>query len=275
MKTRSRLERAARSSLRPAWGRGVILKSTREIERMLEAGRVTALALQAARAAIRPGATTAEIDAAAEEVLRRHHAEPAFLGYGDPPFPAVTTVSVNDELVHGIPGGRRLREGDIVSVDCGAIVEGFVGDAAFTAGVGRISPEAQRLIEVTELALRAGIAEMQTGRRTGDVSAAIQRTVEAAGFSVVREYTGHGVGRHMHEDPQVPNYGVAGKGMVLRPGMTIALEPMVLAGGPETRVLEDLWTVVSADGKLTAHFEHSVAVTADGPLILTRADGVG
>lgn len=275
MKTRSRLERAARSSLRPAWGRGVILKSTREIERMLEAGRVTALALQAARAVIRPGATTGEIDAAAEQVLRRHHAEPAFLGYGDPPFPAVTTVSVNDELVHGIPGGRRLREGDIVSVDCGAIVEGFVGDAAFTAGVGRISPEAQRLIEVTEQALRAGIAEMQPGRRTGDVSAAIQRTVEAAGFNVVREYTGHGVGRHMHEDPQVPNYGMAGKGMVLRPGMTIALEPMVLAGGPETRVLEDLWTVVSADGKLTAHFEHSVAVTADGPLILTAKGGAG
>jgi methionyl aminopeptidase len=275
MKTRSRLERAARSSLRPAWGRGVILKSTREIERMLEAGRVTALALQAARAVIRPGATTGEIDAAAEQVLRRHHAEPAFLGYGDPPFPAVTTVSVNDELVHGIPGGRRLREGDIVSVDCGAIVEGFVGDAAFTAGVGRISPEAQRLIEVTEQALRAGIAEMQPGRRTGDVSAAIQRTVEAAGFNVVREYTGHGVGRHMHEDPQVPNYGMAGKGMVLRPGMTIALEPMVLAGGPKTRVLEDLWTVVSADGKLTAHFEHSVAVTADGPLILTAKGGAG
>jgi methionyl aminopeptidase len=275
MKTRARLERVARSGLRPAWGRGVILKSERDIERMQEAGRVTALALQAARQAIRPGATTGEIDAAAREVLRRRHAEPAFLGYGDPPFPAVTTVSVNDELVHGIPGGRRLREGDIVSVDCGAIVGGFVGDAAFTQGVGRVSPEAERLMQVTEQALQAGIGEMRPGRRTGDVSAAIQRTVEAAGFSVVREYTGHGVGRHMHEDPQVPNYGTPGKGMLLRPGMTIALEPMVLAGGPETRVLEDLWTVVSADGKLTAHFEHSVAVTAEGPLILTAPDGGG
>jgi methionyl aminopeptidase len=248
------------------------LKSAREIERMREAGRVTALALQAAREVIRPGATTAEIDAAARAVLHSHGAKAAFLGYGEPPFPAVTTVSVNEELVHGIPGSRRLREGDIVSVDCGAIVDGFVGDAAITVGVGKISPEAQRLIEVTEEALWAGIDEMQPGRRTGDVSAAIQRTVEAGGFNVVREYTGHGVGRRMHEDPQVPNYGTAGKGMVLRTGMTIALEPMVLAGRPETRVLDDLWTVVSADGKLTAHFEHSVAVRDEGPLVLTSLD---
>ena len=236
---------------------------------MREAGRVTALALQAAREVVRPGVTTAEIDAAADEVLRKHGAEPAFLGYGEPPFPAVTTVSVNEELVHGIPGTRCLREGDIVSVDCGAIVEGFVGDAAITVGVGRVSEEARRLIETTEKALWAGIREMRAGRRTGDVSAAIQRTVEDAGFNVVREYTGHGVGRQMHEDPQVPNYGTGGKGMLLRPGMTIALEPMVLAGGADTRVLEDLWTVVSADGRLTAHFEHSVAVSSDGPVVLT------
>jgi len=264
-----------RSSLRPGWGRGVVLKSAREIEQMREAGRVTALALQAAREIVRPGVTTAEIDAAADEVLRRHGAAPAFLGYGDPPFPAVTTVSVNEELVHGIPGDRRLREGDIVSVDCGAIVDGFVGDAAITVPVGRVSDEAQRLIAATRQALEAGIREMLPGRRTGDVSAAIQRTVEAAGFNVVREYTGHGVGRQMHEDPQVPNYGTEGKGMLLRPGMTIALEPMVLAGGPETHVLEDLWTVVSADGRLTAHFEHSVAVTRDGPIILTVPEGPG
>jgi methionyl aminopeptidase len=251
------------------------LKSARELEQMREAGRVTALALQAAREVVRPGVTTAEIDAAADEVLRRHGATAAFLGYGDPPFPAVTTVSVNEELVHGIPGDRRLREGDIVSVDCGAIVEGFVGDAAITVPVGRISDEARRLIVATRQALEAGIREMLPGRRTGDVSAAIQRTVEAAGFNVVREYTGHGVGRQMHEDPQVPNHGTEGKGMLLRPGMTIALEPMVLAGGPETRVREDLWTVVSADGRLTAHFEHSVAVTRDGPMILTLPEGRG
>jgi methionyl aminopeptidase len=179
---------------------------------------------------------------------------------------------VNDELVHGIPGPRRLAEGDIVSIDCGAVVDGFVGDSALTVGVGRISAEAQSLIDVTLGSLQAGIAEMRPGRRTGDVSAAIQAYVEGHGFSVTREYTGHGVGRHMHEDPQVPNYGVAGKGVVLRPGLTIALEPMVLAGGPETHVLDDAWTVVSRDGRLTAHFEHTVAVTAGGPMILTALE---
>jgi len=252
--------------------RGVVLKSAAELERMRRAGRVTAEALEAARRVIRPGVTTAEIDAAAAAVLRRHGAQPAFLGYGDPPFPAVTTVSVNEELVHGIPAGRRLKEGDIVSVDCGGIVEGFVGDAAFTAAVGRVTPEAERLIETTRQALWAGIERMRPGLHTGDVSAAIQAVVEAAGFSVVREYTGHGVGRQMHEDPQVPNYGTAGKGLLLRPGMTIALEPMTLAGDPQVRVLEDAWTVVSADGRLTAHWEHTVAVTAEGPRVLTGLD---
>jgi methionyl aminopeptidase len=254
-------------------GRGVMLKSPKELALMREAGRVTAAALAAARQQIRPGVTTAEIDAAAAEVLRTHGAEPAFLGYGQPPFPAVTTVSVNDELVHGIPGRRRLREGDIVSVDCGAIVEGFVGDAAFTWGVGDVSEEGRQLMAATLEALWAAIDQMRVGRRTGDVSAATQRVVEEQGFNVVREYTSHGVGRRMHEDPLVPNYGTPGKGMPLRAGMTIALEPMVLAGRPETRVLEDHWTVVSADGRLTAHFEHSVAVTPDGPLVLTEGDG--
>jgi methionyl aminopeptidase len=250
-----------------------MLKSPKELALMREAGRVTAAALAAARQQIRPGVTTAEIDAAAAEVLRTHGAEPAFLGYGQPPFPAVTTVSVNDELVHGIPGRRRLREGDIVSVDCGAIVEGFVGDAAFTWGVGDVSEEGRQLMAATLEALWAAIDQMRVGRRTGDVSAATQRVVEEQGFNVVREYTSHGVGRRMHEDPLVPNYGTPGKGMPLRAGMTIALEPMVLAGRPETRVLEDHWTVVSADGRLTAHFEHSVAVTPDGPLVLTEGDG--
>ncbi len=251
---------------------GVVLKSPRELERMRRAGRVTAEALAAARQVIRPGVTTGEIDAAAAEVLRRHGARPAFLGYGDPPFPAVTTVSVNEELVHGIPGSRRLKDGDVVSVDCGAIVDGFVGDAAFTAAVGGVSDEAARLIATTRQALWAGIEHMRPGLHSGDVSAAIQAVVEAQGFSVVREYTGHGVGRQMHEDPQVPNYGTAGKGLLLRPGMTIALEPMTLAGEPQVRVLDDAWTVVSADGRLTAHWEHTVAVTAKGPWVLTTGE---
>jgi len=255
------------------WRRGVVIKSERELELMREAGRINALALVAAVSVVRPGVTTAEIDAAAAEMLGKHGAHPAFLGYPGPyPFPAATTVSVNDELVHGIPSGRRLKEGDIVSVDCGSVVEGFVADSALTVGVGEISLEAQRLIDVTQQALFACIAKMLVSNRTGDLSAAIQGYVEQHGYNVVREYTSHGVGRNMHEDPQVPNYGQAGKGMPLRVGMTIALEPMVLSGGPETRILEDQWTVASRDGQLTAHFEHSVAVTPNGPRVLTTLD---
>jgi methionyl aminopeptidase len=256
-----------------AWHRGVVIKTERDLAAMRQAGRVNARALAAAVSAVRPGVTTAEVNAAAEEVLRAHGAGMAFLGYPGPyPYPAATCVSVNDELVHGIPGPRRLQEGDIVSIDCGSVVDGFVGDSAISVGVGQISEEAQRLLDVTCAALFAGIESMRVGKRTGDVSAAIQALVERNGFSVVREYTGHGVGRAMHEDPQVPNYGQAGTGMTLRPGTTIALEPMVLAGSPETRVLRDQWTVASRDGRLTAHFEHSVAVTASGPLILTALD---
>jgi len=251
------------------WKRGISLKTPDELAIMREAGRINARALAAARAVIRPGVTTAEVDAAAAEVIRKNGAQPAFLGYGDPPFPAVTTVSVNDELVHGIPGKRKLREGDIVSVDCGTVFEGYVGDSAFSVGLGTPSPLASKLLRVTEAALLAGIEKMVVHNRTGDVSAAIQGVVERAGFHVVRDYTGHGVGRAMHEDPQVPNYGQAGRGVPLREGMTIALEPMVLVGTNETAVLDNHWTVVSTDGSLTAHFEHTVAVTADGPLILT------
>ena len=251
------------------WKRGISLKTPDELAIMREAGRINARALAAARAVIRPGVTTADINAAAAEVIRNHEAQPAFLGYGEPPFPAVTTVSVNDELVHGIPGKRKLREGDIVSVDCGTVFEGYVGDSAFSMGLGSISTLAEKLLRVTEAALKAGIEKMVDANRTGDVSAAIQEVVERAGFHVVRDYTGHGVGRAMHEDPQVPNYGQAGRGVPLREGMTIALEPMVLVGTNETAVLDNRWTVVSADGSLTAHFEHTVAVTADGPLILT------
>ena len=252
---------------------GVVLKSERELQAMREAGRVNALALSAAAAVVRPGITTSEIDEAAVAVLREHKAAAAFLGVpGAFPYPATTTVCVNEELVHAIPGARQLEEGDIVSIDCGSIVDGFVGDSAITVPVGEVSSEAERLMEVTLDALVIGIEQMVEGNRTGDVSAAIQAHVESNGFNVVREYTGHGVGRSMHEDPQVANHGSPGKGIPLRSGMTIALEPMVLAGSPETHILQDGWAVASKDGRLTAHFEHTVAVTSDGPLVLTALD---
>ena len=253
-----------------SWERNIVIKSPQEIATLREAGRITAKALEAVRQAISPGATTADLDAAAEEVIHKHGAIPTFKGYPGPyPFPATICASINDQLVHGIPGKRRLKSGDIISIDCGSTFEGFVGDAAITVGVGEISPEAQRLIKVTEQALFEGIRMMRAGNRVGDVSAAIQQHVEAEGFHVTREYTGHGVGRMMHEGPQVPNYGIPNHGLVLRPGMTIALEPMVLVGTAQTRVLPDQWTVVSADGSLTAHYEHTVAVTDNEPFILT------
>lgn len=238
---------------------------------MREAGRINALALAAAHAAIRPGATTADLDAAAEEVILKHGAIPTFKGVpGAYPYPATTTISVNDELVHGIPGKRVLRQGDLVSVDCGATFEGFVADAAFSAGVGEISPEARRLLEITERALWLGIDQLRAGKRVGDVGDAIERFVEGEnGYHLTRQYTGHGVGRSMWEGPQVPNYGRPGHGTLLRPGMTIALEPMVLIGTSETRVLRDQWTVASADGSLTAHYEHTTAITEGDPVVLT------
>ena len=252
------------------WERNTVIKSSQELATMREAGRINAKALAAVRALIRPGVTTAELDAAAEEVIRKHSAIPTFKGYPGPyPFPATLCISLNDELVHGIPSKRKLQSGDIVSIDCGSTFEGFVGDSAITVGVGEISQEALRLIDVTEQALYEGIRQMRAGNRVGDISAAIQKLVESHGYHVTREYTGHGVGREMHEGPQVPNYGIAGRGQVLRPGMTIALEPMVLVGTYRTRVLPDQWTVASADGSLCAHWEHSVAVTQDEPLILT------
>lgn len=258
-----------------AWDRQVTIKTAHELEIMRQAGRINAEALAAARAAIRPGATTADVNAAAEEVLRKYGVYSPFKNYPGPyPYPASTCVSVNEELVHGIPSkSRRLKVGDIVSVDCGTVYDGFVADSAFTAGVGELSETAQKLLEVTEGALKAGISQMKAGNRIGDVSFAIQQYVESRGFHVTREYTGHGVGRRMHEGPQVPNYGTPGRGMILHEGMTIALEPMVLVGTWQTRVLPDEWTVASADGSLTAHFEHTVAVTENGPVILTLLDG--
>jgi methionyl aminopeptidase len=257
-----------------SWDKNIVIKSDPELAMMREAGRLNATALQTVYELIRPGITTAELDAAAEEVIRKNGGIPIFKGYPGPyPYPATLNVSINDELVHGIPGKRKLKDGDIVSVDCGTKLDGFVGDAAFTVGVGEISAEARRLLEVTENALLEGIKMMRPGKRTGDVSAAIQDYAERHGYHVTREYTGHGVGREMHEGPQVPNYGRPGRGILLRPGLTIALEPMLLVGTPRTRVLPDRWTVVSADGSLTAHFEHTVAVTESEPLILTASNG--
>jgi methionyl aminopeptidase len=253
------------------WERGVVIKTAEEIEIMRAAGRINALALDTVRKLIRPGITTAELDAAAEAVIRDHHAVPTFMGYPGPyPYPATLTISINEELVHGIPGKRALREGDIVSVDCGTTFNELIADSAFSAGVGEITPEAQKLLEVTEKALYEGIKQMRPGNRVGDISEAIQNYVEKHGYNVPREYSGHGVGRQMHEAPQVPNYGRKGRGMVLRTGMTLAIEPMVLAGTYRTRVLPDQWTVVSYDGALTAHHEHSIAVTNGEPDILTK-----
>ncbi len=251
------------------WDRDISIKNAAEIALMREAGHLNANVLAGVRGLLQPGVTTGDLNAAAEDILQKHGAYSPFKNYGSPPFPASICISINEQLVHGIPGSRKLQEGDIVSVDCGTVLEGFVGDSAFTAGVGKISPLAGKIIEVTEQALSVGIAMMRAGNKTGDVSAAIQQYVEAQGFHVVREYTGHGVGRNMHEGPQVPNYGTPGTGVMLRPGMTIALEPMVLVGTHRTRVLSNQWTVVSADGSLTAHQEHSVAVTEGDPLVLT------
>jgi len=252
-----------------SWARQIHIKNAAEITLMRQAGRINAAALAATRELLKPGVTTADLNAAAEEVLRKHGAVSPFRGYGQPPFPCSITVSINEQLVHGIPGRRKLKEGDIVSVDCGTFLEGYVADSAYSGAVGEISPAARDLLDVAEKALYAGISKMRSGNHTGDISAAIQQHVESHGYYVTHVYTGHGVGRKMHEGPEVPNYGVPGRGFQLRPGIVIALEPMVLIGTPETRVLADQWTVVSMDGSLTAHFEHSVAVTEGDPLILT------
>jgi methionyl aminopeptidase len=252
---------------------GVERKSARELALMRASGKILAQVLAEVRAQVRAGTTTRQLDAVADRAIARHKAEPAFKGYPGPyPFPAATTISINNELVHGIPGPRVIREGDIVSVDCGVVYQGYFADAAFTVGVGKVSAEAEKLMAVTARALELGIDQMRPGRHTGDISAAIQQWVEAQGFQVVRDYTSHGIGRRMHEDPSVPNYGQAGKGLLLAPGITIAIEPMVLVGTNETMTLPDQWTVVSKDGSLTAHFEHTVAVTETEPDILTRLE---
>jgi methionyl aminopeptidase len=244
-----------------------VRRNAREIEKMRRAGKVVAEMHEVTRAAAKPGVTTREIDAAAREVLERRGATSNFLGYHG--FPAVICTSPNDVVVHGIPGDYRLREGDILSIDCGAIVEGYHGDAAFTMAIGEVSALARRLIEVTERSLWAGIAELRRGNRLHEVGRAVQQVAEGAGFSVVREYVGHAIGTAMHEQPQVPNYWPGTPGPTLKSGMVFAVEPMVNAGGPETRLIADGWSVVTADGSLSAHFEHTIAVTDDGPEVLT------
>ncbi len=234
---------------------------------MRKAGRVVAEIHAATRAAIAPGVTTAQLNAVAADVLERRGARSNFLGYHG--FPAVICTSPNSMIVHGIPGSYVLQDGDIISIDAGAIVEGYHGDAAYTAPVGEVSAEARRLLEVTEASLFAGIDELRAGNHLHEVGRAVQEVAEAAGFSVVREYVGHAIGTEMHESPQVPNYWPGSPGPVLKTGMVFAIEPMVNAKGPETRLLDDGWSVVTADGSLSAHFEHTIAVTDDGPEVFT------
>lgn len=245
----------------------IVRRSAAELAIMREAGRVTARALRAVGEAVRPGATTKDLDDVAAEVIAEAGAVAAFLGYHG--FPATICTSRNGEIVHGIPGRTRLADGDIVSIDVGAIVDGYFGDAARTFAVGDVSEKTSRLLAATEQGLQAGIACCRPGARLYDIGAAVQAVAEGAGFSVVREYVGHGIGRAMHEEPQVPNYGTAGKGPTLLAGMVLAIEPMVNAGGAAVRQLDDGWTVVTADGSMSAHFEHTVAITDDGPFVLT------
>jgi methionyl aminopeptidase len=247
----------------------VVLKSQQEIEKMRRAGRVVREVLELVRSQVKPGATTLDLEKAAEARLNELGVKAAFKGYHG--FPCVLCTSVNSEVVHGIPSPRRvLHEGDIVSVDFGVVVDGYYGDAAITVPVGQIDADKARLLKATEASLHAGIAAVKPGATLGDVGAAVQGVVEGEGFSVVRDFVGHGIGVHMHEDPQVPNYGEAGRGMKLRTGMVIAIEPMVNAGKPDVMVLDDGWTAVAKDGSMSAHFEHTVAVTDTGSRILTE-----
>lgn len=249
----------------------IVLKTSRELAIMREAGRISAMALKVAGEAIEPGVSTWEIDRIARKYIESQGAVPSFLGYGG--FPASACISVNNVVIHGIPSKSQIiKAGDIVSIDIGAIYEGFNGDNAFTFPCGDISPEAQRLLDATRESLYEGIKQAKAGNRLGDIGSAVQRYVEARGYSVVRDFVGHGVGAKLHEDPSVPNYGTPGRGVRLLPGMTIAIEPMVNQGGHQVQVQKDGWTTVTRDGKLSAHFEHTVAITPDGPVILTRPE---
>ena len=246
----------------------ITLKSGEEIIRMRDAGRIAAIAREIGGEHVKEGVSTAQIDREIKKCILSHGAKPSFLGYGG--FPASACISVNEEIIHGIPSsGKILKNGDIVKIDVGAFYKGYHGDCAATFAVGQISEEAQRLIDVTKQSFFEGIAAIGEGKRIGDIGHAVQSYVEKNGFSVVREYIGHGIGRNLHEDPEVPNYGAPGRGQRLRPGMTLAIEPMVNVGDWHVRVLNDQWTVVTVDGKLSAHYENTVAITENGVLILT------
>jgi methionyl aminopeptidase len=247
-------------------------KSPEEIDRMRRAGRLVGHTLSRVVEAVRPGVTLLELDALAERVIRDGGGIPSFLGYHG--FPATLCLSPNDRIVHGIPNGYVLQEGDILSVDCGAIVDGWHGDAAVTVPVGQVDDAARRLIETTERAMWAGIARVRAGNRLSDIGHAVERVAAAPGYGVVREYVGHGIGTRMHEEPQVPNYGRPGRGLRLEVGLALAIEPMVNEGGPSSRVLDDGWTVVTSDGSRSAHFEHTVAITPQGPEVLTLLDNI-
>ncbi|HVE14260.1 MAG TPA: type I methionyl aminopeptidase [Elusimicrobiota bacterium] len=245
------------------------VKSAKEIAVMREAGAIVAEVLSILAGAAKPGVSTKDLDVIAEREIRARKAKPAFLGYRG--YTATLCASVNEEVVHGIPRADKvLREGDIIGMDLGCVVKGFYGDSAITVPIGRVSSQAAALIQATRESLDKGIEQMTEGNRIGDIGAAVQAHAEAAGFSVVREFVGHGIGRSLHEDPPVPNYGKAGTGLKLKPGMVLAVEPMVNAGGPDVKILSDGWTAVTVDGALSAHFEHTIAVTEDGPEILTR-----
>ncbi|MDD4091129.1 MAG: type I methionyl aminopeptidase [Smithellaceae bacterium] len=246
----------------------VILKQPDEIDKARASSRIVAEVLSVLRERIKPGVTTRELDRIAEEVAQKRGAKPAFKGYRG--YPHSLCASVNEEVVHGMPSGRVLKEGDIVGLDFGVYYQGFYGDAAVTLPVGRVSEEATRLMSVTEQSLYAAIDQASSGNRLGDISAAVQETAESAGYSVVRDFVGHGIGRNMHEDPQIPNFGKKGRGIELQTGMILAIEPMVNAGRYRVKILPDGWTVITADGSLSAHFEHSVAITDNGPEILSR-----
>lgn len=249
----------------------VILKTSRELQKMREAGRISANALKLAGQAVEPGVSTAEIDRIVRKYIEEQGAVPSFLGYGG--FKGSACISINEEVVHGIPSKKRiLKSGDVVSIDVGAFIDGFHGDNAYTFACGDISPEVQALLDATKESLQLGIKQAQAGNRLGDIGYAVQSYVEARSYSVVRDYVGHGVGAKLHEDPSVPNFGTPGRGVRLLPGMTIAIEPMVNMGTHKVKVLSDGWTAVTADGKPSAHFEHTVAITPDGPVILTIPD---
>lgn len=245
-------------------------KNREEVAKMRRAGRVVAEMLETCQQAAKPGMTTRDLDLLARQVLERRGARSNFLNYHG--FPAVICTSPNDVIVHGIPGSYRLKEGDILSVDCGAIIEGYHADAARTFPIGQVDEEAVRLMEATRHSLEAGIKWVRDGSRISDIGHAVQTVAEGAGYSVVREYVGHGIGTSLHEEPKVPNYGQPGRGIKLKVGHVLAVEPMVNAGGPETTMYDDGWTVVTADGSLSAHFEHTIAVTDDGPEVLTVLD---